>query len=483
VSLWPDRRLLAAVLAATAAAAVAVAVPLLLPAVLALALALAALAAWDALALLRQPVLRAERILPPRAFVDQEAWIEVRLAHDGEAPLRAAFRDELPSDVAAVEPAADGVPVAPGAGAAVRYAVRPAARGDRALGPLWVYAASPLGFFRRRAAHAEGEVLRVYPDTARLLRAGALDPKRVLALLGQKPARRRGDGMEFESLRDYVPGDDPRRLDWAASARRARAVVRLHRHERNHAVVIAVDASRLMAARSEATYRTGAARSEATHRTGAARSETSHRTGAARSEAIERSGHRTAGARRSKLDCAVESTLALALAALGTGDRVGLAVFDRAVRVWLPPRARRAELGAFVEALRPVRPRPVEADYGALLAALAARQRTRALVVLLTDFVEAESARFAEPLAVLARRHRLMLVAIRDPLYAELDAPAHGGSAALQRRIVLDDLLHERETALAALRRQGVETLDLFPEAITAPLLNRYLALRYGPER
>ena len=381
----------------------------------------------------------------------------MRLAHAGAAPLRAAFRDELPRDVAAVEPAADGVAVPPGAPTAVRYAVRPAARGDRALGPLWVFAASPLGLFRRRAAHAEGAILRVYPDTARLLRAGALDPKRVLALLGQKPARRRGDGMEFESLRDYVPGDDPRRLDWAASARRARPVVRVHRHERNHAVMIAIDASRLMAARSEEPPRSIAAR--------------------------EDRGHAPRPVLRSKLDCAVESTLALALAALGTGDRVGLAVFDKAVRVWLPPRARRAELGAFVEALRPVRPRPVEADYGALLGALAARQRTRALVVLLTDFVEAESARLAEPLAVLARRHRLMLVAIRDPLYAELDAPSRGGPAALQRRIVLDDLLHERETALAALRRQGVETLDLFPEAITAPLLNRYLALRYGPER
>jgi uncharacterized protein (DUF58 family) len=456
VSLWPDRRLLAAVLAATAAAALAVAVPALVPVALAGALALAALAAWDALLLVRQPALRAERILPARAFVDQETWIEVRLAHDGAAAVRAAFRDELPSDVATLEPAADGVAVAPGAAAAVRYAVRPAARGDRALGPLWVFAASPLGFFRRRSAHAEGAVLRVYPDTARLLRAGALDPKRVLALLGSKPARRRGDGMEFESLRDYVPGDDPRRLDWAASARRARPVVRVHRHERNHAVVIAVDSSRLMAARSEETHRAPAARG---------------------------GGQAPSAVLRSKLDCAVESTLALALAALGTGDRVGLAVFDKAVRVWLPPRARRAELGAFVEALRPVRPRPVEADYGALLGALAARQRTRALVVLLTDFVEAESARLAEPLAVLARRHRLMLVAIRDPLYAELEGPGRGGSAALQRRIVLDDLLHERETALAALRRQGVETLDLFPEAITAPLLNRYLALRYGPER
>jgi uncharacterized protein (DUF58 family) len=442
VSIWPARRLVATLLGFAAAAAVGAAVPPLLVPLAGAFLALLSLLVWDAWQLAARAAIRAERALPPRAFVDNEAWVEVRLAHDGAAPVRAAFADELPRDVAAVEPRYEDVLVPPGAGAKVRYAIRPTARGDRPLGPLWVWATSPLGFFRRRAAFAEGATLRVYPDTARLLRAGALDPKRVLAVLGQKPARRRGDGMEFESLRDYVPGDDPRRVDWAASGRRSRAVVRVYQHERNHAVLIAVDASRLMAARSAS--RAGA---------------------------------------RSKLDCAVESTLALTLAALGTGDRVGLAVFDRTVRTWLPPRARRTELGEFVEALRPVRPRPVEADYGALVGALAARQRQRALIVLLTDFVEAESARLAAPLAIVAKRHRLLLVAIRDPLYAELEGASGPPATALQRRIVLDDLLHERETALATLRRQGVETLDLFPEQITGPLLNRYLALRYGPER
>jgi uncharacterized protein (DUF58 family) len=441
--IWPARRLLATLLAWTVASLAGAVFPALIPA-LAAALAVAfALFAWDALLLRRQPRLEAARKLPPRAFVGHEAAVEVQLSHAGSQPIRAAFADELPSDVASPEPRRDEVVVPPGPGATVRYAIRPSARGDRPLGPLWVYAGSPLGFFRRRTRCAEGATLRVYPDTARLLHAAALDPKRVLAVLGQKPARPRGDGMEYDSLRDYVPGDDPRRLDWAASARRGRAVVRVHRHERNHVVLIAVDASRLMGARS------GAGASS-----------------------------------RTKLDCAVESTLALALGALGSGDRVGLAVFDRAVRAWLAPRARRAELGAFVEALRPVRARPVEADYVALLETLARRQRQRALIVLLTDFVEAEAARIAEPLAVLARRHRLLLVAVRDPLYTELEAPAAGaGAAGLQRRIVLDDLLHERETALAKLRRQGVETLDLFPEEITGPLLNRYLALRYGPER
>jgi uncharacterized protein (DUF58 family) len=439
VSFWPGRPLLLALALWTLASASAVLVPALWPAFAAALAALAALVAFDAQLLRRRPPLSAARTLPPRAFVGQQAELALRLFHAGPAEVRASAIDELPRDVTPVEPRFEDVRVAPGAGATLRYAVRPRRRGDRALGPLLVYERSPLGLLRRRSRFAAGETLRVYPDTARFLRPAALDPQRLLAALGHKPARRRGDGMEFESLRDYVPGDDPRRLDWAASARRGRPVVRLYQHERNHVVLIAVDASRLMGARA---------------------------------------GDGT------KLDYAVEAALALALAALTSRDRVGLAVFDRSLRSWLAPRSHRSELGAFVEALRPVEARPVEADYGALLRELALRQRQRALVVLLTDFVEAESARLAAPIAVLARRHRVLLVALRDPIYAELEpgAPA-AGPFGLQRRIVLDDLLGEREAALAALRRQGIDTLDLFPEAITAPVLNRYLAIRHGPER
>jgi uncharacterized protein (DUF58 family) len=440
VSVWPTRRLPLALAVWTLAASSAALWPALWPALVGALAALGALVAWDASLLRRRPRVRAARMLPSRGFVGQAARIGLVLSNPGDSALRASAIDELPRDIALEEPRFEDVVVPAGAATTLEYAVRPRVRGDRTLGPLLVYEASPLGFLRRRAAFADGQVLRVYPDTARFLRSAALDPQRLLAALGHKPRRRRGDGMEFESLRDYVVGDDPRRLDWAASGRRGRPVVRVHQHESNHVVLIALDASRLMAARA---------------------------------------GDRT------KLDCAVEAALALALAGLTSRDRVGLAVFDRALRAWLSPRSSRSDLGAFVEALQPVQPRPVEADYGSLLGELAARQRQRALIVILTDFVEAESARLSAPLAVLGRRHRLMLVAVRDPIYAELEPQRSRTHApfGLHRRLVLDDLLHEREEALTALRRRGVETLDLFPDAITAPLLNRYLAIRYGAER
>jgi uncharacterized protein (DUF58 family) len=297
---------------------------------------------------------------------------------------------------------------------------------------------SPLGLLRRRQTFGDGDLLRVYPDASHYLRPEALAPARVFEAIGVKPVPRRGEGLDFESLREYLPGDDPRRVDWLATARRGRLVVRQFQHERNHAVVIAVDASRLMAGEVDG---------------------------------------------RSKLDHAVDAALALAYAALTAGDRVSLLVFDREVVGHLAARAHRRNLGAFLELLRPVQPRLVEADYAALSRALALRHRQRSLVVVLTDFVEANALLVTAPLSVVARRHRLLLVALRDRVFAALDHPSAGDDLDIYRRVVLDDLLRERDAVLSSLRRGGVQTLDLPPELITAAVLNRYLAIRYGPDR
>ncbi|MDJ0867256.1 MAG: DUF58 domain-containing protein [Myxococcota bacterium] len=412
-----------------------VAWPALAPAAAGAAGVLLALAIADAWLLRREPVPTLVRALPERAFVGREHELRLELGGIPARPLEVDLHEAVPPDLRAAPPRFGRLRVPRAGTARARFEVQPTRRGDRPLGAPLALVRSPLGLLRRRVLGAPDDVLRVYPDTTHLLRPEALDPKRVLALLGVRPARQRGEGMEFESLRDYVAGDDPRRLDWAASARRGRPVVRQHRHERNHNVLIALDGSRLMAARLGG---------------------------------------------RSKLDFAVDAALALGYAALGSGDRVAMTVFDQGLRGFLAPRAGRRELGRFVEFLRPIEPRLVEADFEAFAREVALRQRQRALLVVLTDFVEADAAFAVGILSVLARHHRVLLVAVRDPLYAELDPRRRGPVDGLYRRIVLDDLLRDREVALATLRRRGLQTLDLPPDRITAPVLNRYLALRYG---
>jgi uncharacterized protein (DUF58 family) len=278
--------------------------------------------------------------------------------------------------------------------------------------------------------------LRVHPDTSGLLRREALDPQRMLAAIGVKRARPRGSGLEFETLRESVVGDEVRHIDWRATARRGRTMTRVYRHERDHPLVLAIDTSRLMGARC---------------------------------------GGATA------LDFAIEASLALAYTALHHGDRVGVAVFDAELRAIVTPRRSRRALGQLIETVWDVQPRLVEPDYARLAGELARRQRQRALIVLLTDFAHAGALAALEPLAVLSRQHRLLLVALRNPL---LDAVARGDRPADEleryRRLVVEDLLHERGVALAQLRKRGVQSLDLAPSEVTTPLLNRYLTLRFG---
>jgi uncharacterized protein (DUF58 family) len=402
---------------------------------------LAAAVAADWLISRRDPPLLLERRLPERAYVGSACPVALEVRNPGMRPAAVRVYEAAPEDLRPSQLDLGACSVPAGAAVDLGYELRPRRRGDRPLGAALAFAGSALGLLRRRVEAGAGECLRVYPEVAHLLRPEALDPRRFAEQLGARPVRRRGEGVEFESLRDYVPGDDPRRLDWAASARRGRPVVRHYQHERNHTVAIALDASRLMAAEVEG---------------------------------------------RSKLDHAVDAALALAHAALVSGDRVSLAVFDREVRGFLAPRRHRREIGQLVDFLRPVQPRLVEADFRSLAREIAVRQRQRALVVVLTDFVETEAASLEGALAVVGRSHRVLLVALRDPLYAGLDprAPAPGGSAEeLHRRLVLGDLLREREATLLGLRRAGLHTLDLAPRELTARVLNRYLQFRFGPER
>jgi uncharacterized protein (DUF58 family) len=434
----PSTRLLGVVGAWTLASIALAAWPWLAPALAGGVLSLLALVLGDAWLLRRAPAVSLTRRLPERAFVGREASLVLALHNSGDRAARVDLLEELPRSLAPEDPVFPGLVIDAGATLEQRVVVVPRERGDAVLGAAVLLERSPLGLLVRRSLHGAGDRLRVHPDAARFLRPEALDPRRVLAALGVRPTRRRGEGLDFESLRDWVPGDDPRRMDWAASARRGRPVVRLHQHEKSHTVILALDASRLMAARA---------------------------------------------AGRSKLDLAVDAALALAWAGLARGDRVGLVVFDAEVRAQLAPRGRRAALGDFVAALRCVQPRLVEAEPDTLVRHLAMQRQQRALVVLLTDFVEAAAARLVAPLVTLARRHQVLLVALRDPAFVAL-ATVPGGAAgdarphALERRVVLDDLLREREVVLASLRHAGLHTLDLAPEAVTAGVLNRYLALR-----
>ena len=395
---------------------------------------LALLAALDFVLSRSDPAPHVERTLPSRLIKDRPASATYRIRRSDGAATTIDVLDELPEAVGGDLRITD-VKLGRDQILNIPCTIVPNRRGTFELGPMLILWRSRLGLLRLRSAIPGGETVAILPPASTPQRRAGLSHRSLLDEFGLKPRPLRGEGSEFESLREYVSGDDPRHIDWRASARHARLQVRQYQTERRHTVFVAIDTGRLMGAQVEGI---------------------------------------------SKLDHAINCAAALARASIGYGDRVGFLAFDSSLRLFARPRSGSAGVGALVEATSPLKPASSEPDYRILAETLTRHQKKRALVVVLTDFVEGGAARSMEDyLGVLARRHCVMLVALRDRMLREVDQPEPAISRErLYRRLALQDLVAERETVLGRIGRFGAQVLDLDPAQITAPVLNRYLAIR-----
>ncbi len=316
----------------------------------------------------------------------------------------------------------------------VPLALHPTRRGVGEIPAVWLRAAGPLGLMERQRTAPLGVAVEVAPNLPGAARDVLSVPSLGVADEGIRVERFRGDGTEFESLRPYTPGDDLRALDWKASARLAAPLVRETRAERNRDVLLAVDAGRLM-------------------------------------------GEPLAGVPR--LDHAVRASLALATVAVQVGDRVGFAAFDARLRHFAPPTAGIQAVTQLAQTAARVAYSTEETNFTLALTELAARQRRRALVVVMTDFVDAVSAELlVENLAQTSQDHVVLFVALRDPALDRLaDAPPET-LLDLHRAVVAGELLQDRATVLARLSQLGIACLDTTPTALSVDLIERYLVAK-----
>ncbi len=434
MTILPSQLLVRAVVLVAIVAVIAIPIPILIAPTLAILAILIALAIADWSSTRREVAPALERVIPDRLIKGRTATIIYKVSRPIGEATRLSILDELPADLGG-DLLIDDVPIGRGQSVEMARERIPLHRGTCALGPAFVLWRSRMGLFRIRARIAPGGSIAILPSASAPQRQRGLTQRSLRDELGIRPRPARGEGTEFESLREYVAGDDPRHVDWHASARRGRLIVRQHQTERHHTVMIAVDTGRLMAAQVEAS---------------------------------------------SKLDHAIDCAIALARASKEYGDRVGFIAFDRELRAFARPKAGFAGVGGIVRATLALSPFPFEPNYRVLVETMARHQKRRALVVVITDFVEGSASReLQEYLAVLGRRHCVMLVAMRDRLLGELDRRDPSITRErLYRRLALQDLAAEREAALARIAGFGAQTLDLDPARITAPVLNRYLAIR-----
>jgi uncharacterized protein (DUF58 family) len=309
-----------------------------------------------------------------------------------------------------------------------------ATRGLVRLGDIAVQVRTPLGLSSRTFRYPQVDEILVAPSLAGVKRFRWLAVHHRLATAGVRDVRRRGEGRSFARLRDYVVGDDPRHIDWKASARRGHAITREFTTEQSQTVFILVDAGRSMT--------------------------------------------QLAG-RYPRFEYALSTTLLLADVAINAGDRVGALVFDDELRALVPAQRGATALQALRTALVPVQASLVEPDYAAAFRTLAQRQRKRALIVLVTDVIDARAARLL--LAHLTRgasRHLAIVVALRNDALVAAATPAGTRAADLYASAAAEELITERLTALQRMRDAGVVVLDVAPDAMAAALVHQYLELK-----
>jgi uncharacterized protein (DUF58 family) len=331
----------------------------------------------------------------------------------------------------------------PRAGAAVlRRRYRSLGRGVQHLGDLRLRLRGPLGLIERQARLAGTQAIAVEPALLGLRRTLRLAASERWADLGVRRLRRKGGQTEFESLRDYVRGDDPRLVDWKAFARHGRPIVRELQEERGQELIVLIDVGRRMGATSAEDDLAG----------------------------------------WSKLDHALDAGLELAAVALEAGDRVGMAAFDDRLRVFVAPARGRRQLGRLREAHFDLQPTRREADLARALRELSLQHRRRALLAVLSDLADPLSLpRQRRALRAGSRRHTIVLATLDDPSIRRAASRAGGAPPAL-RAAALESCA-ERARGVRDLRRTGARVLDSLPADAAGPLLGAWLDERCGAAR
>ncbi|WP_314406909.1 DUF58 domain-containing protein [Pseudomonas kuykendallii] len=393
-------------------------------------LALCAFAAVDAWRLRRIPSPRLQRRLPGNLPLGRSEEVRLELAHDHARPLRVEVFDHVP-DGLAFEALPQSVELRPGEIISFGYRLRPRVRGHFSFVRCELGVPSPLGLWRARRLLALPGETRVYPDFARLYGAQLMAVDDWLSQLGVRQRPRRGLGQEFHQLREFRDGDTLRQIDWKATARKRMPIAREYQDERDQQIIFLLDCGRRMRSQDD---------------------ELAH------------------------FDHALNACLLLSYVALRQGDAVGLATFASEHDRHVAPAKGHAQLSVLLNAVYDLASSQRPADYAAAVSQLLARQRRRALVVLVSNLRDEDDEELLGALKRLGRQHRVLVASLREEVLDRLrQTPVRGYDDALAYCGTLNYLnarggLHDR---LAA---NGLPILDARPGELGPELVGRYLA-------
>jgi uncharacterized protein (DUF58 family) len=377
---------------------------------------------------------RIRREFEKRFAIGDETQIRLHVENAAPNNYRMQIKDEFPPEMILGETREAKFDIEGQTTADFIYGLTPPKRGKYWFGKTAVRYLSRLGLVWCQTDLGEAESVKVYPNMrrAREMALKALGAVSFLAV--QRKAVLRGEGRDFESMRDYVRGDELRHISWTATARRSRLTTRQYQIERDQTVLIALDAGRLMTGRI---------------------------------------GDET------RFDTAIHASLALMSAAARGGDNCGLLVFGRKVKKYLSPQKGVRHVDAVLEALHDLEPELIEPSYSRAFQFISANSKKRSFVVILTDLVDKESSKeLITSLKLLRPRHLPLVVTIGDRDLNQTVGEIPKEIKEVFTQSAAEEIIHQRESALRLVETLGGLALDVTTNSLAPKLLETYLRVK-----
>ncbi len=401
--------------------------------VVAIDLALLVAAVADLTTLPSARSLSAERSTLRIVSVQKRHPVTLTILNRSSRSWHVVIRDDVPQEFTATpDELVRRLP--PRSRVTLHYEIRASRRGSFSMEQIYLRVRSRLGLWQRYLTYAASSVLYVYPDMKQLSEYAILARTNRLSLMGVRRMRRVGQDHDFERLRDYTPDDNYKHIDWRTTARRNKLTVKDYQTSQSQRIIFLLDCGRMMT-------------------------------------------NQAAGL--SLLDHSLNAMLMLGYVALQKGDSVGLICFSDEIHNFVPPRGGMSQMNRLLHASFNRFPQLVESRYDQAFFHLASHCKKRSLVVLMTNVIDEVNARQVERyLSTLVGRHLPLGILMRDHQLFDAASVLQPHGAALYRAAAAAHILNWRHQVLTDLQHKGVLSLDVFPEEMTAPLVNQYLEIK-----
>ncbi len=408
--------------------------PTIYPFVIIWDIALLLLATIDNRTLPSQTDIRIDREIDSKLRLGHSNIVNIHVTNSSPHPLKVEMREFPPPGIMSDLPEDPlNLDIPSHSKQTVSYHLTPSRRGDYEFGNIFLRLHGRMSLIKKVREFSTNNCVKVYPDleTAQF---SLMARKGRLQQIGVRNARIQGLGREFESLRDYMPDDEMRRIDWKATARRGKLVTRQYEIEKSQNVIIAIDIGRTMLAEIDGVQ---------------------------------------------KIEHAIKAALVLAYVASLSEDRVGLLLFSDQIKTYLPPQKGRSQVFAIMEALHNVEASLAEPDYQRSMGQLQKMWRRRSLLVCFTDIWDADSSRSTiSELAALQSRHLVAAVTLLDThILRTSKQPVTSPDSAYEKSVAIQTI-NDRSTAMAELMQRGVLVVDSPADKLSADLVNRYLKVK-----